>query len=502
MAPSPGKILVVDDNEANRDMLSRRLGRNGLTVLTAEDGQQALDLLAREPFDVVLLDVMMPGIDGIEVLRRVRETLSPADLPIIMVTAKDASEDMVEAFKAGANDYVTKPIDFQVALARTKTQLALKHANTQLIAQMEEIRQLAAELEVRNVFIRKVFGRYLTDEVVESLLETPGGLELGGRKQKVTILMSDLRGFSAMSERSGPEQVIAFLNNYLGAMADVVASYQGTIDEFIGDAVLAIFGAPVQREDDAQRAVACALAMQRAMAGLNAHNRDRHLPILEMGIGVHTGEVIVGNIGSEKRAKYGVVGQTVNLTGRIESFTVGGQVLVSEATAAHMPGLLHTRGEITMRAKGLAQPIVLHDVDGMGAPWDIRLDLTDDPLTQLGEPLLFDCVALDGKYDSDKTFQAVSTSVSLRRAWLRGDVVPDTLTNLRLRIRGVADIAGEELYAKVTGIGDGGWEVRLTGVPPKVELFLGQLCGTPVATGAADDGGSTLPRSGCVDSCG
>ncbi len=477
MSAITGTILVVDDTEFNRDMLARRLTKQGMTVLTAETGEEALEILPKHTFDLILLDVMMPGIDGVEVLRRIRETHSPADLPVIMVTAKDASEDMVEAFKAGANDYVTKPIDFQVALARTRTQLALKQANTQLVAQMAETAKLAADLEVRNGFIRKVFGRYLTDEIVASLLETPGGLELGGQKRKVTILMSDIRGFSALAERCTPEQVIGFLNTYLGAMAEVVTHFQGTIDEFIGDAVLAIFGAPVQREDDAERAVTCALAMQRAMANVNARNREFGLPDLEMGIGVHTGEVIVGNIGSEQRAKYGVVGRTVNITGRIESYTVGGQVLVSEATAAGMRDLLHVRGEIEMRAKGLTEPMTLFDVAGIGGRWNLALENDPDTMYVLGVPFHLECVSLDGKFDSDQAFQARLTQLSKRRAWLQLPIVPPASTNLRMRILDDETLRLEEVYSKVVRIADDGCEVRFTGLPPAIERLFKRICG-------------------------
>ena len=187
------------------------------------------------------------------------------------------------------------------------------------VAYVREIEHLADELKVRNRFIEETFGRYLSGEVVAQLLSSPDGLELGGEKRKLTMLMADLRGFSAIAERLSPEQVVRVVNNFLGTMAEVVLSHGGTIDEFIGDSILGFFGAPVSREDDAQRAVSCALAMQKGMERVNRRNRDEGLPAVEMGIAVHTGDVVVGNIGSVKRAKYGAVGSHVNLTARSES---------------------------------------------------------------------------------------------------------------------------------------------------------------------------------------
>src|SRR4030095_11608767 len=162
---------------------------------------QALAMIEAQPFDLVLLDIMMPGISGLDVLKAVRQRYAAADLPVIMVTAKDESDDIVAALQLGANDYVTKPLDFPVVLARTQTQLSLKRA-------MEEIQRLATQLERRNRFIRDAFGRYLTDEVVTSLLDSPAGLQLGGEKRRVTMLMSDLRGFTSLAGRLAPEQVV------------------------------------------------------------------------------------------------------------------------------------------------------------------------------------------------------------------------------------------------------------------------------------------------------
>ena len=323
--PGSVSLLVVDDNSLNRDMLSRRLGSRGFRVEVAEDGHAALELVEKHEFDLVLLDVMMPGLSGIDVLKRVRERFSESDLPVVMATARDATEDVVEALHLGANDYVTKPLDFAVVLARVEAQLTLKR-------QKQEIKRLVENLELRNRFIQSLFGRYVSDEVVADLLASPEGPKIGGEERRVTLLMSDLRGFTPLTEGLPPDRVLRLLNSYLGAMADVVLAHQGTIDEFVGDAILAIFGAPVTRPDDARRAVACAVAMQEALAALNRANEPLGLPRLEMGIAVHSGDVIVGNIGSERRTKYGVVGSAVNHAGRIESFTVGGQVLISDAT--------------------------------------------------------------------------------------------------------------------------------------------------------------------------
>src|SRR5215468_7494489 len=248
MDTAQGSLLVVDDNSMNRDMLARCLTRWGYTVTVAEDGYQALAMLEAQQFDLVLLDIMMPGISGLDVLKTLRQRYAMADLPVIMATAKDQSADIVAALQLGANDYVTKPLDFPVVLARAQTQLSLKRA-------MQEIQRLAAQLELRNRFIRETFGRYLTDEVVSSLLDSPAGLQLGGEKRQVTMLMADLRGFTSLAGRLAPEQVVDILNRYLGTMIEVILQYQGTIDEFIGDAIFVIFGAPVWREDDTPRAV-------------------------------------------------------------------------------------------------------------------------------------------------------------------------------------------------------------------------------------------------------
>jgi class 3 adenylate cyclase len=472
MDTAQGALLVVDDNEMNRDMLARRLGRRGYTVAVAADGYQALAMLEEQRFDLVLLDIMMPGISGLDVLKTIRARHSVAELPVIMATAKDQSSDIVEALQLGANDYVTKPLDFPVVLARAQTQLALKRA-------MEEIQRLATQLDRHNRFIRDTFGRYLSDEVVANLLDSPEGLRLGGEKRQVTMLMADLRGFTSMTERLAPEQVVVMINRYLGAMVEVITHYQGTIDEFIGDAIFVIFGAPVWRQDDAPRAVACAVAMQLAMDAVNAQNRRAGLPEVAMGIGVHTGEVVVGNIGSHKRAKYGVVGSHVNLTSRIQSYTVGGQILISEATRQETGALVQLDRRMVVEAKGITRLITLYELRGIGGAYHLSLPERDETVLSLPQELPLQYSILEGDHLSHTVYTGSFVKLSARGGEIRSVNTAALWSNVKIQIM---DHNGEELsghlYAKVLRHlpeSQAGFYVHFTSVPPEIAVFFQRL---------------------------
>nr|6FHT_A Chain A, Bacteriophytochrome,Adenylate cyclase [synthetic construct]6FHT_B Chain B, Bacteriophytochrome,Adenylate cyclase [synthetic construct] len=221
--------------------------------------------------------------------------------------------------------------------------------------------------------VRNTFGRYLTDQVVATLLENPEGLKMGGDRRPITILTSDLRGFTSTSEGLNPEEVVKVLNIYFGKMADVITHHGGTIDKFMGDGILVLFGAPTSQQDDALRAVACGVEMQLALREVNQQVTGLGLQPLEMGIGINTGEVVVGNIGSEKRTKYGVVGAQVNLTYRIESYTTGGQIFISSTTLEAAGDRVHVNGNRTVQPKGVKDPVVIWDVAGVGEPYNLSL---------------------------------------------------------------------------------------------------------------------------------
>ncbi|MGH8705088.1 MAG: adenylate/guanylate cyclase domain-containing protein, partial [Burkholderiales bacterium] len=213
---------------------------------------------------------------------------------------------------------------FVVSLSAATYDRAATTAESALSAEKAKSEEMAG-------LLRKMFGRYLSPEVMAALIENPASLELGGEKRRVTIMMTDLRGFTAMSERLSPGKVVRMLNAYFEVMVEVIVKYHGTINEIIGDALLVFFGAPQEMPDRAQQAVACAIEMQNAMARVNERNRAQGLPELQMGIGLNDAKVVVGNIGTTQRSKYAAVGSGVNMTSRIESYTVGGQILVSES---------------------------------------------------------------------------------------------------------------------------------------------------------------------------
>ena len=277
-----------------------------------------------------------------------------------------------------------------------------------------ELQRAAGEVELRNRFIRETFGRYLTDEVVDTLLDSPSGLQMGGEKRKVTMIMADLRGFTSLSERLAPKWVVATLNRYLAAMVTIIKRYNGTIDEFIGDAIFVLFGAPLWREDDAQRAVACAVEMQLAMAAVNEQNRAEGLPDLEMGIGIHTGQVVMGNIGSPERLKYGVVGSQVNLTSRIQSYTTGGQILVSETTRREVGHMLRTGKQMEVRAKGIEQPVLLFEALGIGGPHKLSLVQTRDTLVPLTNEIPLTYLIVEGSQLNGEGSKGYLTKLSMK----------------------------------------------------------------------------------------
>ncbi len=351
----PGTILAVDDTPENLELLSRYLTRSGHTVITANSGMEALEALEKHAIDTVLVDLIMPGMDGSEVLNRIKSKEAWRAIPVIIISGRQDMDGIISCIEAGADDYLFKPFNPVLLQARIKAGLERKRWHDR----EESYRQ---QLERNEQFIRSTFGRYVSDEIVANLLEQPEGLELGGDLRQVTILMSDIRQFSTICETLEPENVMRLLNTYLGTMSDIIIEYQGTVDEFIGDGILAIFGAPITRADDADRAVQCALSMQAAVSDINREYTAAGLPEVSMGIGINTGSVVAGNIGSEKRSKYGIVGHNVNLTARIEQHTEGGEILVSQSTLDSLQQSYTLGRQESVKVKGIIEAVLIHQI--------------------------------------------------------------------------------------------------------------------------------------------
>lgn len=348
----------------------------------------------------------------------------------------------------------------------------------------EEARQQREAAEMKSRFIRETFGRYLSDEIVDTILEDPAGLALGGEKRTITIMMTDLRGFTAIGERLAAEDVVAMINIYLEVMTGIIFKYQGTIDEFIGDAILVLFGAPVRRDDDALRAVACALEMQLAMAEVNERNRAAGYPDVAMGIGINTGSVVVGNIGSRKRAKYSVVGSSVNLTSRIESYTVGGQILISESTARACGGHLRIDGRMEVMPKGVTTPVTLYEVGGIRGAYNLFLPVEPGAgeLPELTRPLVIRFAALVDKDAGAEMHDGIVCRLSERAAEVRSETPMERLTNLRITLLDHQGLAvATDIYAKVIDRPAGtpaAFRIHFTSITPETAVLLRQMAAT------------------------
>jgi len=329
-------------------------------------------------------------------------------------------------------------------------------------------------------FIRATFGRYLSKEVVEQLLGSPEGLKMSGEMREVTFLVSDLRGFTALSMRLSPHEVINILNRYLEHMVDIIVRYGGTVNEIEGDGILTFFGAPLVSHDDNERAIACAIAMQRAMEEVNADQRRRNLPELRMGIGINRGEVVVGNIGSEKRAKYSAIGSAINTAYRIESYTVGGQILISPSMYEKVQGIVKTRGTLEARFKGIDHPVILYDVVGIGGGYDVALpEKAPETLVRLDPPMAVRCFLLEGKSVSDTSLSGTITRLGATSAELILPEVVEVRSNVKLLVDSNEGAVLPEIYAKVVSVGPPGplpretkAGIEFTWVPEEVKALF------------------------------
>ena len=337
-------------------------------------------------------------------------------------------------------------------------------------------RDREARLADLTTMLKKMFGRYLSTEVMNSLIENPSALELGGERRKVTIMMTDLRGFTAIAERLEPEKVVQMLNLYFEVMVEVVLKYNGTINEIIGDALLIIFGAPQEMPDRSQRAIACSIDMQNAMAKVNEENHAQGLPELEMGIGINEAGVIVGNIGSTKRSNYTAIGSGVNMASRIESYTIGGQVLISESVKREAGGILRIDDKKEIMPKGAGTAIIVYEVGGIGGQYNLALKKKEPVMVRLMKQIPLQFSIIGGKHVSKKGQRGHVIRLSRKGAEIELNEPFEILTNLKMNLENVTEeLAAKDFYGKIIepeGKSAQAQMVRFTSVPPEVDGYF------------------------------
>jgi class 3 adenylate cyclase/ActR/RegA family two-component response regulator len=351
-------ILMVDDNpvnlQAGRNVLGGRY--NVITVLSAGKMFEALE--KRTPA-LILLDIDMPGMNGYEAIKILKAKEAARSIPVIFLTGKTDASDELEGLSLGAIDYITKPFIPPLLLKRIEVHLLVESQRRTLEIQQEELRYY-------NGYLQKAFSTYLSGEVVQDIMADPSRLQLGGSKRQMTAVFTDIQDFSSIAEKLDPEDLVRLLNIYLTGLSDIILEQKGTIDKYVGDGVIAFFGAPLEIPDHAARACAAAVLMKRKEQELDREFREGGLnagPLLTR-IGINTGSMVVGNMGSQRKMNYTIMGNAVNIASRLEGLNkvYGTWILASESTIRETGGGFLARRLDRVRPAGIHSPLQIYEL--------------------------------------------------------------------------------------------------------------------------------------------
>jgi len=354
-------ILAVDDQPANLRLLDAVLSPRGYRVVSASSGDQALELLPSAGADLVLLDIVMPGLDGYEVCRRIRSAPETAFLPVVMITAS-GNQEKTRAIEAGADDFVSKPFDQSELLARVASLTRIKRYHDTITRQAAELAQWNAELEARvNTQLEELqrmnrLRRFLSPQVAELVISSGDDSFLGSHRREIVVVFCDLRGFTAFAESSEPEEVMGVLSEYHTALGELIFRYEGTLERFTGDGLMVFFNDPIPLDKPAQRAVEMALAM-RDRVGTLAKGWSRVGHDLGFGVGIAQGFATLGRIGYEGRFDYAAIGSVTNLAARLCAEAGAGQVLVSQRVFSAVDEVAVGESVGALELRGFSRPV-------------------------------------------------------------------------------------------------------------------------------------------------
>lgn len=361
------KILVVDDNPQNVKLLADLLSVKGYSVITASSGFEAIDKVATEHPDLILLDVMMPGMNGYEVCQRVRANPETAILPVIMVTALDPREERVKGLEAGADDFLSKPINQAELLARVRSLLRIKALYDTVQAQSAKLAEWNTTLEKRvNEQLSQLeslsrLKRFFSPQLAEAIVTGGAGDPLASHRREVAVVFLDLRGFTAFAESAEPEEVMRVLRDYHAEMGKLILEHEGTLERFTGDGMMIFFNDPVVVANPAERALRMAMAMRECVNAMSTRWR-RHGYDLGLGIGIAQGYATIGAIGFEGRLDYGAIGAVTNLAARLCGEAKSGQILTNGKTLSEFDELVESKPIGELRLKGFANPILAFNI--------------------------------------------------------------------------------------------------------------------------------------------
>ena len=355
----PNKILIVDDEPFNLDLLEQELEDQNYTIERASDGAEALDKVPVFQPDLILLDYMMPKMNGLEVLRRLREDAQYKGIPVILLTAKATQEDKVRGLDAGADDYVIKPFDSFELLARVRAMMRIKQMHDTLDewnrSLTEKVRQQVDELQRVNRL-----KRYLSPQIAETILGEDDNLFKSHRRE-ITVVFLDLRGFTAFSDSAEPEEVMEVLRGYHAAMGKLIFDFGGTLERFAGDGIMIFFNDPIPCADHTEKAARMALAMQTKVEELRGEWLKRGYE-LDLGIGMAAGYATLGNIGFEGRMDYGAIGNVTNLAARLCSEAKARQILTNQRTLSKIENMVDYEPLEELQLKGVARPVAAFNI--------------------------------------------------------------------------------------------------------------------------------------------